>query len=582
MWVIVAGSAWATALSLRDTVEVAPGVVLQEWQAFSPTTDVWSLSIDLCEDGVYVDARRADDSTLTTGSFASDQGQVAATNGDFYKTGPLRVYGDAVGGGVRWPLEQTGLDPDYAGEWYWEHGGWIAFTHDGVVWSHTGWVKENAALFGGALGGWEPKDPRPDPPPGTLALVSGFSELIVEGVRVTCADPTASDCFPDRSDMRDRHPRTAMGLTADLQTFLLVVVDGRTGDNTGMYGTELADTMEDLGAWVAFNLDGGGSSQLWADGGYVNDYDGNNYGGGARSIANHWGVWSGGYDWLPTRPGHCASAAPCGTLPPSGGTIDNADACFRGFGDQDYWRHEEGAGEGGSLQWTNAFDSESPDNWAWWRVELEEAGQYRVEVLGDATWSVYDDVRYEVRAGGVSSTVFIDPTAGGWVSLGSYVFAAGGDQWVAVFDDLDGAVPANQHVVADAIRLVREGSWCGDGLCDPSEQCVCDECPVVEEVPANLVDDDCDGDVDEARAVDTGVHPETGAETGSDPRETGDPEPPDGRPDLPPVTDEDLSAGTRVPAEEGCGCRVGAPTSAPWALLAWWLARRRRPVRRCR
>jgi hypothetical protein len=182
----------------------------------------------------------------------------------------------------------------------------------------------------------------------------------------------------------------------------------------------------------------------------------------------------------------------------------------------------------------------------------------------------------------VSSTVFIDPTAGGWVSLGSYVFAAGGDQWVAVFDDLDGAVPANQHVVADAIRLVREGSWCGDGLCDPSEQCVCDECPVVEEVPANLVDDDCDGDVDEARAVDTGVHPETGAETGSDPRETGDPEPPDGRPDLPPVTDEDLSAGTRVPAEEGCGCRVGAPTSAPWALLAWWLARRRRPVRRCR
>ena len=43
-----------------------------------------------------------------------------ATNGDFYRTGPLRVYGQAVGEGVAWPRAQTGTDPAYMDEWYWQ------------------------------------------------------------------------------------------------------------------------------------------------------------------------------------------------------------------------------------------------------------------------------------------------------------------------------------------------------------------------------------------------------------------------------------------------------------------------------
>ena len=38
-----------------------------------------------------------------------------------------------------------------------------------------------------------------------------------------------------------------------------------------MYGAELAELMELLGAWEAFNLDGGGSTQMWAGGSYVNE-----------------------------------------------------------------------------------------------------------------------------------------------------------------------------------------------------------------------------------------------------------------------------------------------------------------------
>jgi DNA-binding NarL/FixJ family response regulator len=41
---------------------------------------------------------------------------------------------------------------------------------------------------------------------------------VIEGTPITCSSPTASSCFPDRSDMRDRHPRSAIGLTAGCRT----------------------------------------------------------------------------------------------------------------------------------------------------------------------------------------------------------------------------------------------------------------------------------------------------------------------------------------------------------------------------
>ncbi len=293
-------AALATTLSERSTVTLEDGVTLTQYRASSPSTDVWVLRVDLCADDVYIDATRDSVSYQTTGSWASTMDMTAATNGDFFKTDPVRVYGDAYGGGVRWASGHTGWDSAYSSEWYWEHYGWIAFGQDDVQFSHTGWVKDNIP---GLAFGVDNSDPTPAPPKGMLAMVSGFPELVVEGVPMVCTDPEASDCFPDRSDMRDRNPRTAMGLTEDLSTFLLVVADGRTSDNDGLYGSELADIMGQLGAWEAFNLDGGGSSQLWTDAdGYANDYDGNNNGGGARSVANHWGIFAGGRDYLRPAP----------------------------------------------------------------------------------------------------------------------------------------------------------------------------------------------------------------------------------------------------------------------------------------
>jgi exopolysaccharide biosynthesis protein len=69
---------------------------------------------------------------------------------------------------------------------------------------------------------------------------------------------TTARVAPDK-----RHPRTALGVSADGRTLYLLVVDGRQpGHSVGMTLPELADAMIALGADDALNLDGGGSTAM--------------------------------------------------------------------------------------------------------------------------------------------------------------------------------------------------------------------------------------------------------------------------------------------------------------------------------
>jgi len=79
--------------------------------------------------------------------------------------------------------------------------------------------------------------------------------LLVEGGRNTGATALPRP--------QERHPRTAAGISADGQTLILVVIDGRQPEwSIGMTLPELADLMIKLGADAALNLDGGGSSSF--------------------------------------------------------------------------------------------------------------------------------------------------------------------------------------------------------------------------------------------------------------------------------------------------------------------------------
>jgi len=294
--VLIVGFVLASTLVSEDVTEPFPGVTVRERRYDDPDNDVWVAEVDLCAEGVEVLATEQPSSRRTTGSWAESVGAQLAVNGDFYAS--TSVYGDAVGGGVRWSSSQTGVD-DTSG-WYYLSYGFIALGEGWADFTHSSWTKANRSPTTGLA----PTEPGPDPHADTLSLVSGFPQLVFDGVTYDCSSPTASDCFPDRSDMRARHPRNAMGLTEDRRTLIFAVVDGRSSRSSGMYGAELAELMGDLGAWQAFNLDGGGSATFWAEGqGAMNEPSD----GSMRSVVNHWGVVADGEG----APKHCFEEGGC-------------------------------------------------------------------------------------------------------------------------------------------------------------------------------------------------------------------------------------------------------------------------------
>ena len=80
------------------------------------------------------------------------------------------------------------------------------------------------------------------------------------------------------------NPRTAIGIISPLH-YVVVVSDGRTGDNDGLSLYELAQVLIDNGATFAYNLDGGGSTTLYFDGKVVNNPTSGNV-GGERSVSD--------------------------------------------------------------------------------------------------------------------------------------------------------------------------------------------------------------------------------------------------------------------------------------------------------
>jgi hypothetical protein len=158
----------------------------------------------------------------------------------------------------------------------------------------------------------------------------------------------------------------------------------------------------------------------------------------------------------------------CDPIPATGGLVDNGTPCFSAFGDTRYWREVSDAGEGGTLLWTNAFYGDMPSNWARFRLDVETAGTYAVEVSVDPAWGMFEATRYGIEHDGTQDSVIVDQgSSEGWVRLGVYDFAAGRGQHVSVYDNADHEVLPEQHIVVDAVRLVPVGpgtSSPGEGL----------------------------------------------------------------------------------------------------------------------
>lgn len=95
--------------------------------------------------------------------------------------------------------------------------------------------------------------------------------LLVDGEILDGIDEVEVDTNFGNHSIQGSQPRTGIGLI-DENHFVFVVVDGRSpGYSKGVTMTEFAEIFQELGATVAYNLDGGGSSTMYFNGEVVNN-----------------------------------------------------------------------------------------------------------------------------------------------------------------------------------------------------------------------------------------------------------------------------------------------------------------------
>jgi uncharacterized protein (TIGR03382 family) len=165
-----------------------------------------------------------------------------------------------------------------------------------------------------------------------------------------------------------------------------------------------------------------------------------------------------------------APPPPCGTIATTGGEIDVGGACFDAGGPPAYLRTVSGAGaNGGTLIWTHATDAASEGNFAQWNVVAAVGGQYRVDAYTDHAWATSRRATYLVHAAGSDTAATIDQTAvDGWQTLGTFAFAAGGDQWIHLSDNTGEPNAGSAQLAFDSIRFVPLDSGSGSGSGDGS------------------------------------------------------------------------------------------------------------------
>jgi hypothetical protein len=232
----------------------------------SASQNVNVLVVDLCAPGVSVRATASGERGRTVSSFGTLVGAQAAVNGDFFSSG-YNTDGPAVGGGGSWGGGDHGyVTPAQFG------AGQVALPEHGDTGGVQPWAKE---------------------------VVSGHPTLLFKGqVRGNNGDSLCTA----------RHPRTALGFSADQSKLYLAVIDGRATGRIGMTCDEMIGLFQGLGASDAVNLDGGGSSAMWLANAGVLNYPSD---GSQRVVGNHLAIratGSGGATHCP-KPAYDAALA---------------------------------------------------------------------------------------------------------------------------------------------------------------------------------------------------------------------------------------------------------------------------------
>lgn len=214
-----------------------------------------------------------------------------------------------------------------------------------------------------------------------------------------------------------RHPRSAVGVTADARV-LWLAVDGRTDEAAGMTFDETATVLAALGCVDAVNLDGGGSTTLWVAG---------------RGVCNH-PCDNKRFDHEGERPVANALLV----CAPAVVVVDDDDAELLGEG----WQQRT---DGEAVHGRDFAASAANTARAVFRAELPRGGRWRVLARRPQTRQTWP--AWLVALPGSDQATRVASEGGRWVVLGEC--AAGPSRSVAV------TLAAAGPLVVDAVRFLQ-------------------------------------------------------------------------------------------------------------------------------
>lgn len=236
------------ALSLpafADWERVASGVEYQ--RIIREGLDMHVARVDLSSPDVHVIATEETEQGLTVSEFGEQNDAIIAINADYFDLENQRPIGLSMGACGVWT----------EGQKVGRKQGLVAVGKGRA--EIQGNTMNTADWMTGAVSGWP--------------LLNRDCEPL--------AELPGSDHFT-----RAPHPRTAAGLSRDGKTMYLVVADGRREGVPGPTLPEMAALMDELGACIAMNLDGGGSSAMWV----VDRVRNSPSDGPERNVGNHLAV----------------------------------------------------------------------------------------------------------------------------------------------------------------------------------------------------------------------------------------------------------------------------------------------------
>lgn len=159
------------------------------------------------------------------------------------------------------------------------------------------------------------------------------------------------------------------------------------------------------------------------------------------------------------------------TLSKSGTIIDEEDPCFSKAASESWYNVNSGYNN--HLYYTYVWDK-AAEAVGTWTVNVTRPGTYEVfAYIQSGVGAVSEKAPYTIRASGKNNNVAINLSGkSGWVSLGKYTFASGGDQYVKL-SDASGEPYTDKNgkrILFDAIKF-EDAQICTNACTEGATQC---------------------------------------------------------------------------------------------------------------